>query len=188
MIAAAELLQDISPRYHEIDPCTSFDRFVCEGWEERHDLRADQGGSFTGTIMEENTQQILRHLLESPYTDNHPLVELSPSIEKHLFGKIQAAYDACMDEEKIKELGSGPLLEILRKVDHLFPGARPSLIPEGFQELDEQNPKIDLLHKAKKNLSNTIAYLESIGVTALVSFSISVRLTSYETFFLLVEG
>lgn len=169
-------MQDISPRYHEIDPCTSFDRYVCEGWEEKHDLRADQGGSFTGTIMEERSQQILRHLLESPYTDGHQLVELSSSTEKGLFEKIQKAYDACMDEGIIKELGSGPLLEILRKVDQLFPDAKSQEIFKTFQE--------DLLYEGKNDLSSTIAYLESIGVTALVSFSVGVRLSSYGTVFI----
>lgn len=182
MLAAAELLQDMSPRYHEIDPCTRFDRFVCEGWEERHDLRADQGSSFTGTIMEENSQQTLRHLLESPFVDNHQLVELSSSTEMLLFEKIQDAYDACMDEKKIKELGSGPLLQILRIVDQLFPAARPQVILETLTELHGQNSEVDLLHKAQNHLSNTIVYLERIGVTALVSFSISVRLSSHGTF------
>lgn len=169
-------MQDISPRYHEIDPCTSFDRFVCEGWEEKHDLRADQSGSFTGTLMEERSQQILRHLLESPYTDGHQLVELSSPTEKGLFEKIQTAYGACMDEGVIKELGSGPLLEILRKVDRLFPVAKSQEILETFQE--------DLLYKGKNNLSSTIAYLDSIGVTALVSFSVGVRLSPYRTYFI----
>lgn len=176
VLAAAALLQDISPRYHEIDPCTSFDRYVCEGWKERHDLRADQGSSFTGTIIAERSQQILRHLLESPYADNHRLVELGSPTENRLFKKIKDAYDACMDEERIKDLGSGPLLEVLRKVDQLFPAARPQAIPETSQEVHGQNSKDDLLYKGENNLSNTIAFLESIGVTALISFTIEVRL------------
>lgn len=162
----------MSPRYHDIDPCTSFDRYVCEGWEERHDLRADQGSAFTGTIMAENSQQILRHLLESPYTDNNQIVEPSSSTEKDLFEKIHDAYDACMDEGKIKELGSSPLLEILRKVDQLFPAAKPKEMLETIQELHDQHPKP---YRSRNDLSNTITYLESIGVTALVSFNIGVR-------------
>ena len=126
--------------------------------------------------MAERSQQILRHVLESPYTDGHQLVKLSSSTEKGLFEKIQKAYDACMDEETIKELGSGPLLEILRKVDQLFPVADSQEILETFRE--------DLPYKGKNNLSNTIAYLKSIGVSALVSFSVAVRLSSYGTVFI----
>lgn len=187
VLAAAELLQDISPRYHEIDPCTSFDRYVCEGWEERHDLRADQGSSFTGTLMAEKSQQILRHLLESPYTDNHQFVELSSSTEKLLFEKIQDAYDACMDEGRIKDLGSGPLIEILRKVDRLFPAENPQETLATFEGLHDRPPKIEGAYKGKNKLSNTVAYLESIGITALVSFDIDVRVSD-GTFFIFLEG
>ena len=30
VLAASEILQNISPRYREIDPCSNFDDFVCE--------------------------------------------------------------------------------------------------------------------------------------------------------------
>jgi hypothetical protein len=42
--AASEILYNLSPNYVDIDPCTDFDTFVCGGWEDRHDLRPDQGG------------------------------------------------------------------------------------------------------------------------------------------------
>lgn len=39
VLAASEILQTLSPRYQDIDPCHEFDKYVCEGWEEQHDLR-----------------------------------------------------------------------------------------------------------------------------------------------------
>lgn len=59
----------MSPDYKKIDPCTDFERLTCEGWDDRHDLRPDQGDAFTGTIMSENSQMLLRHILEAPYPD-----------------------------------------------------------------------------------------------------------------------
>ena len=65
--AASEILYNLSPDYKDLDPCDNFEELVCGGWRERHDLRADQGDAFTGTIMSENSQLLLRHILEAPY-------------------------------------------------------------------------------------------------------------------------
>jgi endothelin-converting enzyme len=65
--AASEILYNLSPQYKELNPCDNFEELVCGGWRDRHDLRADQGDAFTGTIMSENSQMLLRHILEAPY-------------------------------------------------------------------------------------------------------------------------
>ena len=67
--ASSEILYNLSPIYKEIDPCTDFELLTCGGWDDRHDLRPDQGDAFTGTIMSENSQMLLRHILEAPYPD-----------------------------------------------------------------------------------------------------------------------
>ncbi len=65
--AASEILYNLSPQYKELDPCDNFEELVCGGWRDGHDLRADQGDAFTGTIMSEKSQMLLRHILEAPY-------------------------------------------------------------------------------------------------------------------------
>ena len=167
VIAAAEILQNLSPRHQEIDPCENFDKFVCEGWEEKHDLRADQGSIFTGTIMAERSQQILRHVLESPYSDAHPMVAANSTAEQEIFQKLQDQYEACMDENKIKEIGVSPLIGALRKIGDLFPAADP-----------ESKLQKHLLNTGENRLSNTIIYLQSIGVNALFVFGIGVCIPS----------
>jgi endothelin-converting enzyme len=67
--ASSEILYNLSPNYKNIDPCDNFEELVCGGWDERHDLRPDQGDAFTGTIMSENSQMLLRHILETPYPE-----------------------------------------------------------------------------------------------------------------------
>jgi endothelin-converting enzyme len=67
--ASSEILYNLSPDYKNIDPCTDFEQLACGGWDDRHDLRPDQGDAFTGTIMSENSQMLLRHILEAPYPD-----------------------------------------------------------------------------------------------------------------------
>src|ERR1700761_5150986 len=65
--ASSELLYNLSPDYKTLDPCTDFEELVCGGWRDRHDLRSDQGDAFTGTIMSENSETLLRHILEGSY-------------------------------------------------------------------------------------------------------------------------
>ena len=164
----------MSPRYHEIDPCSSFDKYVCEGWEEKHDLRADQESSFTGTIMEENSQQVLRHVLESPYSEvaqRGGFLAENPAAEKAIFDKLKGAYDACMDEERIKQIGSDPLLDVLRKIQELFPASRPHQRSSSFPRLEIQQQK-GLLYKGENQLSTTVSFLTSIGINSILSFSV----------------
>ena len=164
----------MSPRYHEIDPCSSFDKYVCEGWEEKHDLRADQESSFTGTIMQENSQQVLRHVLESPYSDTvqqiGSLVD-NPTADKAIFDKLKGAYDACMDEGNIKKIGSDPLLDVLRKIQELFPASRPHRMLGPFPRLETQQQK-GLLYKGENQLSTTVSFLTKIGINSIISFGV----------------
>ncbi|KAL9136576.1 MAG: hypothetical protein Q9175_002214 [Cornicularia normoerica] len=169
VIAASKILENMSPRYHVIDPCHDFDQFVCEGWQEKYDLRADQRGAFTGTIMAENSQQILRHVLESPYSVDDYKIEIDSSAKRDIFEKVQTAYNACMDEEVIKDVGSTPLLDVLRKVEELFPATRPDI---NFPLLKPMNQK-GLLIEGENQLSKTLTYLTSIGLGSLISFYVT---------------
>lgn len=170
VLAASEILDNLSPRHRDIDPCTNFDQFVCEGWDEKHDLRSDQGSAFTGTIMAENSQQILRHLLESPYPIEHKRVETDSLAKHEIFDKLHDGYESCINEDKIKQLGSAPLLNILRNIEKLFPARRPHDGLDSFQNSKQK----DLSPHRNRKLPRTMAYLNSIGVSALVDFMIGV--------------
>lgn len=162
----------MSPKYQDIDPCNDFDAFVCEGWRDKNDLRDDQGGSFTGTQMAENSQKILRHILETSFSDSHPRLDPDTSAEGAIFQKLQDSYDACMDEDRLKNIGSEPLLNILLKIEELFPAKRPHQSSEPFPKLLHQSQK-GLKYDGENQLSTTVAYLTSIGVTSLVSFYVA---------------
>ncbi|KAJ8110218.1 hypothetical protein OPT61_g6889 [Boeremia exigua] len=127
--AASEILYNLSPNYKELDPCTDFEELVCGGWRDRHDLRPDQGSSFTGTIMSENSELLLRHILEAPYPKDSQHSYFSPmrleaaqkSADEQNFDKMKAVYDACLDEDKIKSLGIEPLLKVLEEIKKAYP-------------------------------------------------------------------
>ncbi|KAE8452493.1 hypothetical protein EG329_000395 [Mollisiaceae sp. DMI_Dod_QoI] len=164
--ASSEILYNLSPDYKNIDPCTDFEQMVCGGWDDRHDLRPDQGDAFTGTIMSENSQMLLRHILEAPYPSDSKhssfspaqLVESVSSVDEQNFNKLKSAYDACMDEEAIKKVGVKPLTELLHQVADFFPvteSAFSTRTPLG--EIDSED------------IAETVLYLSKLGVTALVS-------------------
>ena len=175
VLAASEILENISPRYHKINPCTDFDKFVCEGWTEKHDLRADQGRASTASTMAENAQTILRHVLESPYPMSSQNFEIHSVAKQQIFEKLHDAYDACMNEDKLRQLGSAPLLNVLRKVDELFPAKRPTEVPEEYL-ISLNRVQQEPLVTSEGNLSRTMAYLIGIGVSALVDFDVGVGL------------
>ena len=174
VLAASEILENISPDHQSIDPCTNFDKFVCGGFEEKHDLRADQGSLFTGTLMAENAQQILRHVLETPYEADH-VATASSAADREIFEKLQDGYHACMDEVHLKEIGSAPLLTILRRIESLFPakGSQRAKQDTEFPQLITQQ-QLGLAFEADDRLSETVIYLASIGVTSLVDVGVGV--------------
>lgn len=117
--AASEILYNLSPDYKDLDPCDNFEELVCGGWGERHDLRPDQGDAFTGTIMAENSQLLLRNILESPYR-RLPKDMGFGDVDDQNFDKLKTAYEACLDEEAVAKAGLKPLQDILDSAGSLW--------------------------------------------------------------------
>lgn len=174
--ASSEILYNLSPNYQNIDPCTDFEELVCGGWKERHDLRSDQGDAFTGTIMSDKSELIIKNIIQAPYPmdSKHPdfptlknflnSKEASPvkpvSIDEENFNKLQSAYDACMDESKIKKEGVEPLKMVIRQIMNLFP-VTTSNIFEG----------IPLTTADEERLTESIIFFEKLGIASLISLS-----------------
>ena len=165
----------MSPDFSNVDPCDDFRTYVCEGWDLRHDLRNDQSSAFTGTFMNEDSQILLRHVLESPYSKATVRMVSSSNTDQENFVKIQDAYDACMAESSIKKRASTPLLQILYKLEEFFPINRPHHVHQSSPEMEIQ-PQQGLFYTAETPLSNAISYLMSIGVDAMLSMGVDVSL------------
>lgn len=171
VLAASKILENLSPNHGNLDPCTDFDKYVCEGFDEQHDLRPDQGSVFTGTIMAEHEQQLLRHVLESPYSNDDGMFETHSSAKSEIFDKLQSAYDSCMDEDQIKTVASGPLLSVLKNIEEYFPAEPPQQPlenPPRWLGNAQEALGVDKLNQ----LSKTVSYLMSIGVTAILSLGV----------------
>lgn len=175
VLAASELLHNLSPRYRDIDPCIDFRAFVCEGWDLRHDLREDQSDLFTGTIMNEQSQVLLRHVLESP-SPGEPLEDdKNGRIEKVNFHKLQDAYRACMDESAIQAQASSPLIDILRNLQKILPALPPQKSRTAFSNLLTWEQKKSFLDE-EHPLWRAIVFVMGINSEALISAYINVSL------------
>jgi endothelin-converting enzyme len=111
-------------------------------------MRSDQGSVFAGTMMEEVAQTRLRHILERPE---------APQDDAGNFKKLKDAYNACLDESTIRERGIQPLVEVLAKLQSIYPAN------------DETT------FGTEKNITDAILFLIQSNVQALVSPSVSVR-------------
>lgn len=114
-------------------------------------------------------------MLESPYPVDNQVIEVHSAAKQKIFEKLHDAYDACMDEEAIRGMGSEPLLNVLRKIEEFFPAARPYDNVATFPRFQEVGQK-ELSFVDDNRLSKTVAYLTSIGVDALISCYVGVRL------------
>ena len=189
VLAASHIIDNLSPTYAEVDPCTDFNKYVCEGFTLKHELRADQGALFTATLMSENGQQILRQVLETPLEAYSEEFETLSSSKRRIFAKLKDFYDSCMDEAQIKSAGSAPLISVLKDLEGHFPARRPS---SQSNALDQVAGQIRLHSSISTNdkLTQTVAYLQSIGVTAILSFSVGVGFenTVFVLWMLTVQG
>ncbi|KAK6533662.1 hypothetical protein TWF694_002595 [Orbilia ellipsospora] len=153
VLAAATLLRSMSKRYKELDACEDFRTFTCEGFDAVHEIREDQTNVASLQIMSEEGQLVLKRILESPSPDSESLFWTASSPDKAIFSKMQDAYGACMNETLLTSIGAQPLLDLVSKLEDLYPIKKPK-------------GAIDT------SLTDAIQFLMSIGVGGPISLGI----------------
>ncbi|KAK9453157.1 hypothetical protein V1511DRAFT_505797 [Dipodascopsis uninucleata] len=158
------------------DPCEDFYQFTCGGWVAKHDLRPEQGAYATSSVMYEDSLRLSRELLEGDAPDN------SPS-GLDIWSKASGVYTACMDVERISNLGAEPLYPILQDIMSSYPVYEDTLVQNAstwatgkmFVKDASNGPIVSAGVKldTAADLTETVLYLEKLAVTALVQFDIS---------------
>jgi endothelin-converting enzyme len=144
--------------------CTDFNKLVCGGFDQRHDLRPDQGDMFTGTLMVEDSQTILRHILEGDASE-------IASVDRPNFEKLKADYDACMDEKTIQDKGVGPLKELTEHVKKLLAASEEASKASVVRSYHAQQ---DLADASTTKLTDALLYMKKFEISAMVSSGIGV--------------
>ena len=148
-----------------------------------HDLREDQADVLTGTIMHEHSQNLLRHILETPFPRISSKANSVISTDEENFNMMTAAYRSCVDESTIKAQKSLPLVGLLKRARDLFPAEKPYSTDVAYL-YDSAQQQVTAVHKGKELLSGVLIYLMNIGIDALVSLSVDVRFTMQHAVFL----
>ncbi|OAA65196.1 endothelin-converting enzyme [Niveomyces insectorum RCEF 264] len=155
--AASNYLTNLSPDYKTIDPCTNFEEFVCGGWRENHDMRADQGLTDALGLINDDVTSTIRHILEGSYPNTSAHSSFSPqnllvaasSVDRQNFDEIQVAYNACMDVEAITKRGMAPIVERIDELAATFGNSSSS-----------------------RDYTAPFLYLNKLGISAFFSFGV----------------
>ncbi|KAK7205471.1 endothelin-converting enzyme, partial [Myxozyma melibiosi] len=161
--AAAGILADVD---QSVDPCEDFFQYSCGGWLSSHDIASDRGDYFTSSIMAEDSQRLSRNILEGTFVG-------SSAAERAIWEKASGVYSACMDTDRIAEVGGEPIYPILEKIQAVYPlyaGALESVRTwvEGPSEVMVK----DEARTSAMDLTDAVLYLQTMAITALIQFDI----------------
>ncbi|KAK9462391.1 uncharacterized protein V1516DRAFT_670143 [Lipomyces oligophaga] len=160
------------------DPCDDFFQYSCGGWLSSHDIAPDRGDYFTSTIMYEESLRLSRNILEGSFTQ--------AEADREIWTKATGVYRACMDTDRIADLGAAPLWPILESIQRMYPiyqTADASLGPETVKTWLEgpfsahaksvaASTTAHEVRPAAEDLTETLLYLQSMAITALITFDV----------------
>ncbi|KAF7338682.1 Endothelin-converting enzyme 1 [Mycena venus] len=140
------------------DPCENFFDFANGGWIAAHPLPADKGSFGQFESLSQENKRVIQHFLETPSATS----SFTTSYDEVLLQKLRSFYSSCLNEDRLDEIGTEPLIHFVKTVQKLFR-------EKGFEVTAEKDEKSEL---TVKGLTAALAFLHSRGIDALFSFDI----------------
>lgn len=91
-----------------VDPCNNFWKFACGSWNEDHIISDDQSSVSTFNDLRDDVSKTLKKVLEG---ETSALLENKDSVKK-----AKDFYASCMNTAKIDELGTAPVLDLIKEM------------------------------------------------------------------------
>ncbi|KAJ7090282.1 hypothetical protein B0H15DRAFT_948792 [Mycena belliarum] len=139
------------------DPCENFFDFANGGWIATHPLPAEKGSFGQFEALAQANKRIIQHFLETPSTTS----SFTTSSDEQLLQKLRGFYSSCLNENRLDEVGTEPLIRFVKALQGLLRG-----------EGREVTPKTGANGEQHKGLTAALAFLHSRGIDALFSFNI----------------
>eukprot|EP00095_Tigriopus_kingsejongensis_P007986 snap_masked-scaffold269_size230758-processed-gene-0.4 protein:Tk07986 transcript:snap_masked-scaffold269_size230758-processed-gene-0.4-mRNA-1 annotation:"PREDICTED: neprilysin-2" len=114
--AAHNILENRDPT---VNPCDDFYQYACGGFEERIRIPDDRTSRSQFSLIDDDLDEQLRDILEKNATES----------ESFVFKMARDQYQACMDEDRLEEIGLEPLLKVLEAF-----GGWPAVLGEDWDE------------------------------------------------------
>jgi endothelin-converting enzyme len=117
------------------------------GWLDKHPLPADKSSFGNFEYLAQKNKQVVQKILEANMTEGN-------DFDAALLTKLRNFYDSCLDEKRLDEVGSQPLLHLVNTMRKLYSGNSTDI--SGMAKSDDE--------KKSQGLTAAIAFLHSRGL------------------------
>ncbi|TRY72219.1 hypothetical protein TCAL_03874 [Tigriopus californicus] len=114
--AAHHILENMDT---DVDPCEDFYQYACGGFEKRVRIPDDRTSRSQFSVIDDELDVQLRDILEGNATED----------ESSVFRMSRDTYQACMDEDRLEEIGLKPILDVLKTF-----GGWPAVLGDAWDE------------------------------------------------------